>query len=431
MHISPARVAAFEVLIRIERDRAFSSILLPQYEERLSDRDAALCHQIVLGVLRRKLFLDETLRAFSGPKKLDLEVLVSLRMGAFQLLELDRIPAHSAVNESVALVQRAKKASAKGLVNAVLRKISTGNSGHDLSQDSHSLSLETSHPQWLLDRWAAQFGAEHAASIARANNVPPRLSFRRSGIAKAELPENVLASNLVGGAFIAERLSPELRQIAERGEIYFQDEASQMVAGQVSIPAGGRFLDACAAPGGKTTQIALRYRKNNVAIVAGDLHWKRVETLRANCARQGAGSVRVVQYDASGSLPFAEESFDVVLVDAPCSGTGTIASNPEIRYLLQPRDIEELSRKQLSILRNASKVLKADGRLYYSTCSLEREENEDVVNAFLDGAPEFVLRGNEVDARFRTEAGFGRTFPDRDGTDGFFFAPLVRDRSPV
>jgi 16S rRNA (cytosine967-C5)-methyltransferase len=161
--------------------------------------------------------------------------------------------------------------------------------------------------------------------------------------------------------------------------------------------------------------------------VAGDLHWNRVEFLRENCQRQGVKFVHIVQYDAEQSLPFADGAFDAVLVDAPCSGTGTIRHNPEIRYFLKPNDLTELQNKQLRILKNASKLVNQGGSLIYSTCSLEREENEVVCEAFLRDDPDFTLVNPDVPMRFLTEQGFARTFPQRDGMDGFFIASFARE----
>lgn len=423
MAISPARIAAYEVLLRIERDRAYSSVLLPQFEEQLADRDRALCHQIVLGVLRNKYRLDAAIAEFSAAKKIDLEVLTSLRIGAYQLLYLDRVPKHSAVNESVSLVHRAKKASAKGFVNAILRKIA--NKKNPAAADSDVARL--SHPEWLVERWAKQFGGERAMSIARANDQPPRLAFRLTSKGVASnftASADSIPSDLVDGSYTADRMTPELRVAAERGEIYFQDEASQLVARSVSTPERGRFLDVCAAPGGKTTLIAAR---SGGMIVAGDLHQSRVDLIHSNAIRQGISDVRILRYDAEAALPFAEGSFDSILVDAPCSGTGTIRSNPEIRYFLDPQDIRELSSKQLAILRNASKLLKNGGSLYYSTCSLEFEENEGVISEFLKENMGFSVVRPTQGENFVTEEGFLRTFPDRDGTDGFFLAILRRN----
>lgn len=427
MPISPARIAAYEILLRIDRDRSYSSVLLPLYESGLSEKDRSLCHQIVLGVLRKKYVLDHAITQFADRKKLDIEIRTSLRIGVYQLLFLDRVPAHSAVNDSVALVQRAKKSSAKGFVNAILRKLAGGVFAPVVSEGLDRVSIETSHPRWLLDRWSEQFGEGRSVAIATANNEPSRLAFRVTklgGDGDPEPPTGCLPSGIVQSAFTADRLTFELREAADRGEIYFQDEASQLVASSVSIPNGGRFLDVCAAPGGKTTQIGSR---SSAMMVAGDLHQTRVEFLRANAIRQGVPLVHVIRYNAESALPFAEECFDTILLDAPCSGTGTIRSNPEIRYFLKPEDILEVSSKQLRILNNASKLLKKGGSLYYSTCSLEREENEGVVARFIEQEAEFSIDPSPLDLRFSTSDGFLRTFPDRDGTDGFFLAILRRD----
>lgn len=423
MSISPARIAAYEILLRVERNRAFAAALLPQYESELGERDAGLCHQLVLGVLRRKLYLDKRIREHAGVKKIDIEVLTALRIGAYQLLELDRIPDHSAVNDSVGLVKRARKVSAKGFVNAILRRIAGEPTQLKADDSIDEVSIQLSHPKWLLERWIDQFGRDHAIRIANANNQPSRMAYRWTG---NELMAGIesFPSEIVEGAFTVPRLTSGLRGLAEFGSIYFQDEASQLVAGLIAIPRGGRFLDVCASPGGKTSLIALK--NMTAAIVAGDIHHSRVEFLRSNCVRQGISSVLVAQYDAAISLPFADDSFDTVFVDAPCSGTGTIGGNPEIRYFLSPEDIEELSRKQLSILVSASKLVKSGGCLYYATCSMEHEENEGVVAAFLAGSVDFTPNRVNADARFITAEGFVRTFRDRDGTDGFFFAELAR-----
>lgn len=429
MNISPARIAAYEILLRIDRDRAFSAVLLPEYESGLNVKDRALCHQLVLGVLRRKLYLDAAIAGLAGTKKIDLEVQIALRLGAFQILELDRIPHHSAVNESVALVQRAKKTSAKGFVNAILRRIAKEGISLIVPDPIERLSIETSHPRWLLDRWGEQFGEDRAVGIAFANNQAPRTAFRLTSFGKlrgSKLPEYCRESEIAPGAYVADRSAPELRELSERGEIYFQDEASQLTAGQIQLADGGKFLDVCAAPGGKTALVADANSAATVQFFAGDLYQKRAEFLRENCRKQGVNSVNVLRYDAEAAIPFADGSFDAVLVDAPCSGTGTISSNPEIRYFLQPEDLLALPKKQGAILANASKLVQQGGRLHYSTCSLEVEENEEVISAFLAEADGFKVEPVQVNERFVTEAGFGRTFPDEDGIDGFFFAVLSK-----
>lgn len=440
MKISPARTAAFDVLLKIETDKAFSSHLLAAYEEKLSAKDRALCHELVLGVLRRQMYLDKIIEVFSG-KKLDAAVRAALRLGLYQIYFLDKIPHHSAINESVNLAQRAKKSSAKPLVNAVLRRATREQVSFDFENEVERISVEASHPVWLLEKWAAEFGWEEATRLAAANNRVPEASFRFTGKTNdrehREHGEEYEESEYVAGCYIAARVDERLRRAAAVGRIYFQDEASQMVAAAVRPEPGMRFLDVCAAPGSKATKVALdagtprrgegeKARKRESEIYAGDLHWNRVEFLKENCRRQGVGFVNVVQYDAERGLPFADGAFDVVLVDAPCSGTGTIRHNPEIRYFLKQEDFAELQNKQLRILKNASKLVNQGGTLIYSTCSLEKEENEAVCEAFLRENAAFKLVKPNVPERFLTEQGFARTFPQRDGMDGFYIANLLK-----
>ncbi len=429
MNISPARSAAFEILLRIESERAFSSVLLPLYEARLSKADRSLCHEISLGTLRRQIYFDRVIAALAGKRKLDAEVRIALRLGLYQLLCLERVPAYSAIDESVNLVKQAKKRSASGFVNAILRQASREVPALKYSDELDRLSVETSHPLWLIEKWAADLGTDSAAALAHANNDIPRSAFRLIGRPGDDAPDvtaYAAASAFVENCYLPDRTHAELLELAELGKIYFQDEASQMAAHAVVVPAGGRFLDVCAAPGGKTGLIARRYASEAGLVAAGDLYLTRVEMLRENCNRQGAAGVAVVQYDAESSLPFADAAFDSVLVDAPCSGTGTIRHNPEIRYFLDPRDLEQLPLKQLSILTNASKIVKSGGSLVYSTCSIESEENEVVCEQFLSSNDDFQLAVPQMPAQLITGSGFARTWPDRDGMDGFFVAAFER-----
>ncbi len=425
MKISPSRLAAFEILRRIETERSLSSTLLPLYEESLSELDRGLCHELVLGVLRRQLYLDRIIDSFTGGKKLDVEVRVALHLGSYQLLFLDKVPAYSAINESVNLIHKAKKTSAKGLVNAVLRKISTGVPTIEYRSDVDRISVETSHPFWLIEKWISDLGMDEAEQVAVANNRLPRPAFRYTPMRPKDAALfEAETSDHVDGCFFASGISAELRAAANAGEIYFQDEGSQLVALAAGKIGGSKLLDLCAAPGGKTTQIAAHCP--NAMIVAGDLRTARVALLRATCMKQGAGFVNVVQYDAEVALPFPAGSFDMVLVDAPCSGTGTIRHNPEIRYFVEPDDFADLGRKQLAILENASKLVRPGGCLIYSTCSIEVEENEAVCEAFLGRSSSFSTRPPNVPRKFITPEGFARTFPHRDDMDGFFIAEFER-----
>ena len=426
MKISPARLAAFEVLRRIETERSFSSVMLPIYEADLKDADRGLCHELVLGSLRRQIYLDKVIDHYSGSKRLDAAVRIALRLGVYQLLFLDKIPSYSAVNESVTLVQKAKKTSAKGLVNAILRRTSEQVPAFDYPDEIARISVETSHPRWLIEKWIEDFGIQDTETLAIANNSVPRVAFRVTSKGDAAKYAEFETSEVVDGCYLAPDLNDALRTAAARGEIYFQDEASQLVAVTVTSRAVGRFLDVCAAPGGKTTQIVGTAGDAGKLLVSGDFHSSRVRLLRATFDRQGETRVNILQYDAETAMPFADSSFETVLVDAPCSGTGTIRHNPELRYLIRPDDFADLAKKQRMILKNASKLVRFGGRLIYSTCSLQTVENEDVICEFLTTSPDFRQVVPVVQSRFITEQGFVRTFPHRDGVDGFFIAEFER-----
>ncbi len=441
-NVSPARLAAFEILQKIEMDRAFSSALLPIYEEKLQPKDRALCHTLTLGVLRNQIYLDRLIEKLTAKQtnKFDLAVLLALRIGLYQLLFLDKIPAHAAINESVNLVQKAKKTSAKNLVNAVLRRAAREKIELEFADETEKIAVETSHPRWLFEKWIREFGFEEAEKLAVANNETPDLVFRLTIKSDAKTVETlkktgleINESEIVTGAWKVFGSNEILRIYADEGKIYFQDEASQLVAQAVELKTGESFLDVCAAPGSKITQIqdsGFRIQGSGIKVqdllVAGDYFEHRIRILQANCRKQAADYINIVRYDAENALPFADESFDVVLVDAPCSGTGTIRHNPEIRYFLSEKDFVELSAKQLKILQTASKVLKKNGRLLYSTCSLENEENEAVIEKFLASSKNITKITPKVSDIFLTDKGFARTFPPRDKTDGFFIAEMIK-----
>ncbi len=437
MNISPARIAAFTILNRIETEGAYSSVLLSHFGEEMDPRDRGLMYELTLGVLRKRLYLDRVIDHFSSNKKLDLDVRMAIRLGLFQLLFLDRVPDHSAINESVNLAVAAKKRSAKGFVNAILRRSTRETAELKFDSEIDKASVMASVPLWLIKRWEEQFGRERAVALAHAANEQPKLSFRltQKGFNAKFDPEAELdvvdASEILRVGFIAHRNSPELRLVADNGLIYFQDEGSQLVAHSLGLSPGENFLDVCAAPGSKTTLVAIGHGSGKGQIVAGDINGKRLSFVKESCERQGVRNVELVRFDAETVLPFAAEAFDVVLVDAPCTGTGTLSHNPEIRYALLPEDPEVLKTKQLRILTSASKMVKKGGRLIYSTCSLEIEENEAVVEAFLAEKEESIVFEPvlpDVPGRLHTSQGFARTFPDRDGIDGFFIASLRRSQ---
>lgn len=331
MKISPARIAAFEILTKIEREKSFSSALLPIYEEKLEAKDRALCHALTLGVLRKQIRLDCLIEQLTNGKKLDSAVKIILRVGLYQLIHLDKIPAHAAINDAVNLVQAAKKTSAKGLVNAALRRF-TREQPIELkfSDDVERIAVETSHPRWIIERWIEQFGFEETEKLAEENNETPPSVFRLTNKSDEntieilkKLGTEIVESEIVGNAWKISRNSEMLRLYAEEGKIYFQDEGSQLVGQTVNLKENESFLDVCAAPGSKATYVAIKNAKLKIKnlIVAGDFYEHRVRALQANCRKQAADFIRIARYDAEKSLPFAETSFDAVLVDAPCSST--------------------------------------------------------------------------------------------------------------
>jgi 16S rRNA (cytosine967-C5)-methyltransferase len=349
--ISPSREISFQILEQVGKG-GYASDLLRSETRHLSERDAGLAETIVFGCLRRQSEIDFLIGHFSGKpaQKLDDAVRIALRMGVFQLRYLDRVPAHAVVDDSVELVKRARKRSATGFVNAVLRKV---NRSAITWPDS---ATELSVPEWMLRRWQLHYGTDAAAGIARAALDPPEVS-----------------------------VNPETGRM--------QDIGARSVVPLLGIEPGMSVLDVCAAPGNKTTQALAAGAK----VVACDRYAKRLAEVPSAAGRVCA--------DATSPLPFSRK-FDRILVDAPCSGTGTLGRNPEIKWRLAEADLAPFQERQRKILANALQCLEPSGALVYATCSLEPEENENVVQGW--HVEQTMLR-----------------LPGRDPGDGFF-AALIR-----
>ncbi len=436
---SPARLAAFDILRRVEEESAFASVLLTAKEEGLQPNDRSLCHELVMGVLRRQLWLDYLIAHYANRpvERLDLPVRLALRLGLYQLRFLSRVPAGAAVNESVNLARVARLRSAEPLVNAVLRR-ATREPEYDpvtgIADPIEKVAVETSHPSWLIERWTKAFGIDEATAFARANNEAPPVAFRVVN-QRGDANEIIAALRSAGASLSPSQITPGawrvtgavdlLREFTRTGCIYIQDEASQLAARIVDARAGDRVLDVCAAPGSKTTQLA-DLAGDQALVVAGDLHEHRLRTLKKISATHGLNSIRCAIFDGLRDLPFHDFTFARVLVDAPCSGTGTLRRNPEIRWRISTGDIEDLSARQGCILQNASRMVKAGGRLVYSTCSVEPEENEQVAAEFLEQTDDFIQVALPLSPSLMTTAGAARTWPHRDGADGFFIAAFER-----
>jgi len=361
---APARVLAFDILRKVESG-GYASDLLLERGVGVDSRDAGLATEIVFGVLRYQAQLDYLIGRYLGrERKLDPEVRLALRMGVYQLRYLERVPAHAAVGESVELVRRARKNSAAGLVNAILRKAAAN---REDKIDWLSREIALSCPEWLLARWERHYGAAAA-----------------EGIARAALEE------------------PAKHRHGER----FQDIGSETIVPLLEIEPGQTVLDLCAAPGNKTAQAV----EAGARVIAADLHFHRITQVRGI-------TDALVQLDATRPLPFGSR-FERVLVDAPCSGTGTLARNPEIKWRLKPEDLADLAGRQRAILANALAVLAPGGRLVYATCSLEPEENRAVVDEAVARAPEMRIVANY------------ERLPGRDPGDGFLAAVIKSELPP-
>lgn len=427
-----ARKAAFTILLQVERESAYANELLHSpLLDGLSRADRGLAHEIVMGVLRWQSLLDSSFaRLLSMPlKKLDLEVCIALRMGAYQLAFLDRIPDHAIVHETVELVKKSRKRSAASLVNAVMRKLEPQR--HTLRLGGKGPAQDYAHPSWLVQRWTTEFGSETAEAICRYDQQVPNTVLRlgKEGDARQLQAEGV---QLAPGALLKDARVFAAGDVFKSklfrdGTIAIQDEGSQLVAALVG--SGKYVLDCCAAPGGKTAALAMAFPETE--IFAAELHPHRARLLRKMAPQP---NVHVFTADAR-SLPFAA-IFGRVLADVPCSGTGTLARNPEIKWRLKLEDLHHLQARQFAILDSALKHLAPGGRLVYSTCSLEREEDEQVVAAALRQNHEFEivpvreellrLKGAGIlvwpDVDGLISGNFLRTFPGIHPCDGFFAA---------
>ena len=456
MALSPSRRTAYEVLQRLESRREFAVDLLQRPEvSALKDADRRLATEIVMGVLRWRGDLDFQVEQISGKrtKGFDSEVLTILRIGAYQIRFLERVPKRAVVDDSVELTKAVRKRSAAGLVNAVLRKCEPpkdrvlGRDFENLSAESRE-SVRRAFPAWLWERWEGitpdtlEPGKVAAGRLAYASLQTPRTTLRvvNAGENLQDVRQELEAEGVATSPCLyaeARGLTVESGQVQttrayREGRVVIQDEASQLVAELVSPEPGQRVLDLCAAPGIKAGQLAQVLGTGT--LVACDRSAARLRTLGKLLPKWVPAAVRLsmVRLDAARELPFGEK-FDRILLDAPCSGTGTLARNPEIKWRLHPEDITRLAEMQAMMLRNALPALAPGGRLVYATCSLEPEENEGVVEKVLREQPAFrLLTSHELALKHPgllplfDSRGYFSTRPDQHAMDGFNAAVIVR-----
>jgi 16S rRNA (cytosine967-C5)-methyltransferase len=459
MAVSPARRIAFDVLHRVATQDAYADELLhAALDSAMRRDDAALATELTLGVLQWQRLLDFWIEhhLIHEAKKLDIEVQLALRLAMYQLVFLDRIPARAAIFESVELVKRARKRSAAPLVNAVLQKAAQETHREPMLADSLThllpndlpqadrLGVLYSHPTWLVERWLSAYGEERARSLLAANNRARKLSCwvreeHHREAARESLKQAgcfVSPGRLLREAWTLNGGHPAASKAVQQGWVAIQDEASQAVAHLLGVDRGNTVLDLCAAPGGKTLLLA-RATGPEGHVVAGDFHTHRLRAMAERFAHAALRNIECVELDATQPLPFGRP-FDRILVDAPCSGTGTLSRHPEIRWRLRAEDLTDLHTRQVMLLQNALPHLAPGGRLVYATCSLEPEENELVLQEVLREEPqEFrIITPSGVIQRVLIEGvpaaslfcprGFFRTFPSEHGTDGFFAATIER-----
>ena len=441
-----ARQLASEILLKVDARKAYADILLDHTLKttRLSDRDRALLTELTYGTLRWRGNIDARLTQQIRRPLSDTDPFIRnlLRITFYQLFFLDKIPTYAAVNEAVELAKAHSGDKVAGFVNGVLRSFlrQKDKSAKPQTTDSAlaAMAVEYSHPEWLVRRWLDYFGQEEAPALMRANNQRAPLVLRvnrRKGSREELLVQLVKA----GISAVATQLAPQgvwvqsgpaVDQLPgyEEGLFQVQAEASQLVTYLLSPLSGERILDACAAPGGKTTHIA-ELAQEAGEIIAMDTSARGLEKIRANAARLGLNSVRVVCADASQELSSSySRPYDRILIDAPCSGLGTLRSHPEIKWHRGEKDIARLCRLQSKIVNQAAAYLKTGGVLVYSTCTLSRDENEKVVEEFLASRREFVLENAAgylpQQARHAVRGSYLMTLPHQHNTDGFFAARM-------
>jgi 16S rRNA (cytosine967-C5)-methyltransferase len=423
-----ARRAALHALRDVRGGRPFQAAL-DRAVRQLGDPDRRLVHELAAGVLRGQTALDARLAPLvpRGWASVAPELQEVLRLGAFQLTALDRVPAHAAVDTSVALAKEAGGPRAGGFVNAVLRRLGQVVPSPAVAESSAAgLAAAASHPPWLVERWLARFGPTETEALLRWNNTRPMLVLQPARVSAEALDRRWREAGIETRAapfeagLVTDRTRPQALPGYAEGHFMVQDPAQALLARFAALPAGVTVFDACAAPGGKA--IALGRAAGRV--VAGDASRARVRRLAENLRRAGSGREYPVVADAR--RPPVRPA-DAVLLDAPCLGTGTFARHPDARWRVTPDALGRLARRQAALLEGAATAVAPGGILLYSTCSIEPEENAEQVNRFLERHPEFH---REASPRFPAELlsaeGDLAILPQRHGVDGAFAARLRR-----
>ncbi|ACF13742.1 sun protein [Chloroherpeton thalassium ATCC 35110] len=438
-----AREIAVQALREVEVNHAKSDTALNHFFSitALEPVDRAFTMQIVYGTLREKMKIDHVIKQFyrHDYDKMDIDVKNILRIGAYQLLFLSKVPRWAAVNESVELAKKLKGQFLGNLVNGVLRNISNNLESVDFSIQggtfADQIALKYSHPRWLLERWISTYGFLEAQNIMEANNLIPRIAFRINRLKNAPekfqqklLAENVTFRKSILPDFVIPDRFFDLEPFLSTGEVSVQSEAQALACRLLNPQPGQKVLDMCAAPGGKSTYLA-EMMANAGQITSLDLYDNKLEDIDRLASALGIDIISTIKHDATRFSH--EEGFDAILLDAPCTGTGVLSRRAELRWRLSEADLAALSNLQYQLLENAAKMAKPDAAIVYSTCSIEPEENQVLIEKFLNAHPEWQLQSaiEILPDEFHEvvhDKGYISLLPGKNGFDGAFSARLVR-----
>lgn len=441
------REVSLDILLQIEKNQAYSNLLLNQSikKEELNEKDIGLLTEIVYGTIQRKKTLDYFLDRLvkGGLKKLDLWVLVLLRLSIYQIVYLDRVPERAVVHEAVEIAKKKGHKGISAMVNGTLRSfLREGSPSFEAIKDPiEKLAIQVSHPTWLVKRWIEQFGFEKTKQICEINSMPPSVTARVNQIKAEDLneviellaKENVIAErgDLSRDAIKIEKGSLPTTKLYQQGWLTIQDESSMLVADALNPKPNMKVLDSCAAPGGKTTHIAERMN-NQGQIYALDIHEHKVKLINEQASRLGLSAIETKTTDSRKAEElFEKESFDCILVDAPCTGLGVIRRKPDIKWQKNEEDIEKITVIQKAILKAVAPLLKKGGRLVYSTCTIDSMENQQVVKSFLEENPTFefdlTLKNRlPIKTQDYCNEGMLQVLPSDFKTDGFFIACMIK-----
>ncbi|MBS4539738.1 16S rRNA (cytosine(967)-C(5))-methyltransferase RsmB [Clostridium sp. D2Q-11] len=440
-----ARKIAVEILHSVEELKAFSNIEINKRVKVVKDiRDENLIRELVYGVLENKLYIDNIIKNLSRTKynKIDIIILQILRIGVYQIYFMEHVPDRAACNESVDLTKSFNKKRLSGYVNGILRNASRNKSKEYLPNKKNNLieylSIKYSHPKWIVEVFIKDFGESFTEELLKSNNTNPPLSVRvnRNIVTRDELIQILNSHDILAektnyskdGLIVSKpRNITELKEFKE-GYFTIQDESSMLVAQVMDPKEGSIVLDICSGPGGKATHIA-EAMNNRGKIISRDIFDHKLDLINKNALRLNIDIINTEEYDALIFDDSLKKSVDYCLVDAPCSGLGLLRRKPDIRWNKSIGDLDTLSKMQITILRNAAEYVKTNGILIYSTCTLTKKENMNVINEFLKLNDEYSLveiNTVDMDDNESLKKGYIELYPNIHGTDGFFIAKLKR-----